>query len=207
MSLEIEASDVIKIILQFCKENSLVESFNAIQNECRVSLNTVESIEGFVADITHGRWDLVLPRVAELKLPRQKLEDLYEQVVMELIELREIDTARALLRNAAVFNVMRKEEPDRYLRMEHLCQKTFFDIKEVYGGTSKEKRRAQIAHALSQEVSMVPASRLMALIGQALSGNSTRGCYRQGPPSTCSVVPLREPETRWSGTPRSWTAC
>ncbi len=36
MSLEIEAQDVIKIVLQFCKENSLTDSFNAIQRECQV---------------------------------------------------------------------------------------------------------------------------------------------------------------------------
>ena len=71
---------VIKTILQFCKENSLPESFVAIQRECQVSLNTVESLEGFVADITAGRWDVVLPTVAQLKLPRNKLEDLYELV-------------------------------------------------------------------------------------------------------------------------------
>ena len=66
--------------MQFCKENSLPESFAAIQRECQVSLNTVESLEGFVADITAGRWDVVLPAVAQLKLPRSKLEDLYELV-------------------------------------------------------------------------------------------------------------------------------
>ena len=71
---------VIKTILQFCKENSLPESFAAIQRECQVSLNTVESLEGFVADINAGRWDVVLPAVAQLKLPRNKLEDLYELV-------------------------------------------------------------------------------------------------------------------------------
>lgn len=51
------------------------------------------------------------------------------QVVLELIELREVDTARALLRNAAVFAPMRLEEPDRFLRMEHLCARTYFDIR------------------------------------------------------------------------------
>lgn len=52
------------------------------QNECQVSLNTIDSLENFVSDINAGRWDVVLPQVAQLKLPRSKLEDLYEQVTM-----------------------------------------------------------------------------------------------------------------------------
>jgi hypothetical protein len=82
MALEIEARDVIKIVLQFCKENSLTQTFQTLQQECQVSLNTVDSTETFVGDIEQGRWDAVLPQVAQLKLPKKKLEDLYEQIVL-----------------------------------------------------------------------------------------------------------------------------
>lgn len=46
-----------------------------------------------------------------------------------MVELREVDTARAMLRQMQVFNRMKKEEPDRFLKLEHLCGRTYFDIR------------------------------------------------------------------------------
>ena len=54
---------------------------------------------------------------------------LLEQVVLEMVELREVDTARAMLRQTAVFTRMKQAEPDRFLRLEHLCGRTYFDIR------------------------------------------------------------------------------
>jgi WD40 repeat-containing protein SMU1 len=39
-----------------------------------------------VADINAGRWDVLLPQIAQLKLPRAKLENLYEQVGLSLAQ-------------------------------------------------------------------------------------------------------------------------
>ena len=59
-------------------------------------------------------------------------EHILHQVVLEMVELREVDTARAVLRQTPVFNRMKQEEPDRFLKLEHLCGRTYFDTKYVH---------------------------------------------------------------------------
>ena len=62
--------------------------------------------------------------------------------------------SREILRTADPFLQMKKEEPDRYLRLEHWLQKgAAIDPRDLYpAGSSKEKRRAEIANMLIPEV-------------------------------------------------------
>ena len=53
-TLDFEATDVVRIILQFCKENGLSQSYAAIEQECQISLNTVDNIAAFVTEIQEG---------------------------------------------------------------------------------------------------------------------------------------------------------
>lgn len=110
---EVDAGDVVRLMLQFMKEQKLTHSFQTLQEESGVFLNTVESLEGFRSDMKYGRWDTVLSQVSTLKVPPDKLFDLYEQVYVEMLERREMDTAQALLLKTLPMKLMREEQPSR----------------------------------------------------------------------------------------------
>jgi len=179
--LDVEATDVVRVILQFCRENGLESTFAALQEEAQVSLNAVESVNGFVEDIRAGRWEAVLQAATTISIPQPKLAALYEQIVLELVELRDGNSARQLLRNAEPLHWLATEAPDRYKHLELLSAKPYWDPREAYPeGSSRDGRRAAVADLLADEVTEAPPSRLLALIGQALKWQRLNGMLPKG---------------------------
>lgn len=181
MAVQIDSTDVVKVVLQFLKENNLNKAFTALQEEADVGLNAVKSIEGFVKEVKQGKWDVVLPQVAGMKLPVEVMMALYEQVIKEMIEIGEKDTARALLRSTAPMTLLKSDDPARYSLLERLLMRPVFDETEAYaGGSSKSSKRAEIAESLKEELVAVPPQRLLAVIGQSMKWQQHLGLLPPG---------------------------
>lgn len=89
--MEIDSQDVIRLIQQFLKENNLLVSLQALQKETGIALNTVDNVDKFALDIRQGRWDVIIPQLATLKLPQDKLvirsflDNIYDQSTGDLM--------------------------------------------------------------------------------------------------------------------------
>ncbi len=53
--------------------------------------------------------------------------------------------ARAILKQTGAMLVLRDENSERWLKLDHILARGSFDPREVYPGGSKEKRREEIA--------------------------------------------------------------
>jgi WD40 repeat-containing protein SMU1 len=149
--LEVASGDVVRLVLQFLRENRLFGAMRALQEEAQVGLNAVDSAEALVADIRHGRWDAVLQQTKALECSAAAMMELYELVALEMMEMREADVAVQLLRATPAMAHMKHAQPERYLRLERLAQRPF-DAAEAFAGVDKQRRRNDVADMFRNEV-------------------------------------------------------
>ena len=90
--------------------------------------------------------------------------------------MRETYLAREMLRTTEPLQVLKTQEPDRYFRLETFLNRNIHDAHELYAyGINKERKRQEIADSLAAEVSVVPPSRLLSLLQQALKYQQLQG--------------------------------
>ena len=126
--------------------------------------------------------------------------------MQELCELSELDTARALLRQSAVLSALKLSEPERYLRLEHLLLQPRLAWPDA---AARDARRRALAASLAAEVSVVPAGRLLALLGQALKWQRHTWQLTPGAPFELlrGSVPTQRVEAEACVAGASWHPC
>ena len=180
MSIELQHSDIVRLILQFLKESNLLSSYQTLQSESLISLNLLDSPSDFNKDVINGKWDSVLKQITMLSLPSSKLMLLYEQLVYELLELSEKEAVLKILTETLINNGLRQQFPERCLTLDYLAKRSCFDAKNTYKQGSKEKNRLYLASQLAEEIKTAQSSRLLVLLGQAMKYQESQGLVQTG---------------------------
>lgn len=66
--MEVELGDVMKVVLQFLKEQGMTESFQILQRESGVHMNAVTDLDTLCRDIIAGRWDKALNQLMHIQV-------------------------------------------------------------------------------------------------------------------------------------------
>jgi WD40 repeat-containing protein SMU1 len=175
MTVTISNEDVIRIMMQFCAENGLMNTLSSFHSETGVTLNSVDNCSSLLANVRAGEWDAVLTIVAPLQLSYETLVALHEQVIMELLESGAKEIAKELMICEPLVS-LKHQQLSRWRKLDHLCtQSSAFSITNAYEvGTTKLSRREFIAKALENEVTSASTapSRLINLLNIALNNGN-----------------------------------
>ncbi|KAF2075686.1 hypothetical protein CYY_002999 [Polysphondylium violaceum] len=171
-NIEIQSQDVIKLILQFLKENSLGNTLSTLQEETGLYMNIIDNQESFLNDIRNGNWDKVLTVLQNLKLSLPTMITLYEQIIVELLHINELELVKHLLRKTEPMNQLKQTQIERYMKLENYLANKSINLVDFYPyGITTEKRRKHISELVREELTKIPSSRLLGLLSDALQWN------------------------------------
>lgn len=177
--IQIDGNDVIKIVSQFLSESGLHRTLRALQDETDVRTNSVDDVTKFYNDILIGQWQSVFQQLHAFQLPEHLIFQIYDQVVLELCEVGEFDTAQHLLENVEALKALKTANQDRHRALSNFIFQRIDDRLTLYGPTPKQQRRQNIVENFKSVVVDAPKHRLMQIISHALRYQQLTGLLPQ----------------------------
>ncbi|CRH02361.1 conserved Plasmodium protein, unknown function [Plasmodium relictum] len=166
--LKVSATDIIRLILQYLKENNLMRTFYVLQEESNIKLNAISNVDVLISDINKGDWKNVLFNITTIDLSEDTLMNLYEQLICELIEYKEKELAEKIMNECVIFKRMEKKYTDKYNKLVDFLNSNNINKSILYDGLTKEEKRNNLCIMISNEITSCAPSRLLSLIGMAL---------------------------------------
>jgi WD40 repeat-containing protein SMU1 len=116
-----------------------------------------------------GKWDLVLQSINGIDIPVNKLLELYEQIIYELLEYKENEIARGLISDIGKYGYT-KESNMRISRLDHMVNNPNINMDDLYSqlNSNKDRNRASLAESLSKEMALMAPNRLIFLLNQGV---------------------------------------
>lgn len=201
-TLEVDAGDVLRLIQAHLTEAGLHETCRVLREESGVAAAGA-CHSNFKNWAMTGQWGMILENLSTIDpqrshIPAALLADVHEMAILELADVGEVELAYAALRLSAVDldTGAGSENPasvDAIPRSRVIEQRlaALASIRasarqqdseqrlgiptDYYGHLSKEKRRREIGNRLAETVPIVPSSRLISLLQQALKWQAHTG--------------------------------
>ena len=161
LRVEVEAGDVIRLMLQFLEDRGLEESAAALRSESGVGRTAVEDVGGLAKAVETGKWDVVLRRLGGTEVPKTFLADVHEAVIFDLLAVQETEVAKAVLRQSEALRL--SDDMERRRNLE-----TAVAVGEVRPKAALAKTRADLAKELPRILPQVDSARLETLLGHSL---------------------------------------
>eukprot|EP00871_Galdieria_phlegrea_P001532 jgi/Galph1/237/GphlegSOOS_G4917.1 len=187
MSIQISASKVIKVILQFLQENGLTNTLQTLQEETGVIYNQPRNVptSKLATELLQGEWESLLRHLSGLKLSPDFLIDLFEHIALEVAETGDYATATTLVQESmALGSLLKQRDPDRYIRLQRTIRalETGSLTKEqIFQKMDRMERRKQLYERLIEEqVPVIPSGQLLQLIGDACKYQHLQGLLPPG---------------------------
>ncbi|MEN2497520.1 MAG: Serine/threonine-protein kinase smu1 [Marteilia pararefringens] len=150
-------------------------------DESGVTLDTNDHFETLETDILTGKWDKVIEQIRMFKLPHKILIDIYLQIIIELIEMKEYDCSSWLFTRSEFQRYMKQNKPEKLMLIQRWLTNHTFEASEAYaGGKTRDKVRAELIASIRHRLKDVQPSRLLTLLGQSLKWQQAQGILPPG---------------------------